>query len=336
MEGTPDLGHHWSSLVTSLAAHRQPAPQPAPPEQARAGAPSGRPTTPVSLLTGFLGAGKSTLLAGLLSDPGDVGVIRAVVNDVGRLRFDPTLIDSSDRATIELTNGCGCCIAGAATELGERLDEVAVGADLVVLEASGLADPRALAQVVEARSVLRLARTVAVVDATAVGRLLGLPAVAPLLRRQLGSAEVIVLSHTDDVSPDEAAATTASIAELAPGSPVVPSTAAEPAHRVLRPGFRIGVSLGSRSESVGAEPVTRSFEAGLPISGSALRSVLDLHRRRLLRVKGRVVVDGTPTLVQLTPSGLLLTPDRDGPLGITAVAIDQEAWPDLARLFGVG
>ncbi len=129
MDGTPDLGHQWASLVTTVAAHRG---------HQRAGRepdPSDSPNVaiPATLLTGFLGAGKSTLLAKLLADPGDAGVVRAVVNDVGRLPFDPTLIANEDAATVELTNGCGCCVAGAAAELAERLDQVAIGADLVVL-----------------------------------------------------------------------------------------------------------------------------------------------------------------------------------------------------------
>lgn len=287
----------------------------------------------MTLLTGFLGAGKSTILAGLLSDPGDAGVVRAVVNDVGRLPFDPALIDTEDGAAIGLTNGCGCCIAGAAAELAERLEQVAVGADLVVLEASGLADPPALAQVVEARPALHLDRIVAVVDARAVGPLLEVDAVAPLLRRQLAVAEAVILSHVDDATADEMTATIGAVAALAQGTPVVTSTLADPAHRVLTPGFRVGAAIPSGTGPVSAQPITRSFGAERPVSNDDLMTVIDRHRAGLLRAKGRVLLDGRPTLVQLTTSGLTLTPAEPGHLGLTVVATDATPWPDLARLF---
>ncbi len=329
MEGVPGLGHQWASVVTSVAAHRtdqEPNHDPAVTEAA----------TPVTLLTGFLGAGKSTILAGLLSDPGDIGVVRAVVNDVGRLPFDPALIANEDGAAVELTNGCGCCVAGAAAELAERLDQVAGGADLVVLEASGLADPPALAQVIEARQGLRLDRIVAVADARAVGRLLELEAVGPLLRRQLAVAEAVILSHVDDVSAEERAATTESIAALAPGTPVVTSSLATPAHRVLVPGFRVGAAIPAASGPVSAQPITRSFGASSPVLADDLLAVIDRHRSRLLRAKGRVLLDGRPTLIQLTPSGLTCIPGEPGPLGLTVVATDSTPWPDLTRVLDPG
>ncbi len=335
MDGVAGLGHQWASLITSVAAHRS--------DEERVGRGSAHPdpptAIPVTLLTGFLGAGKSTILAELLSDPGDAGVVRAVVNDVGRLPFDPTLIASEDAGAVELTNGCGCCVAGAAAELAERLDQVAVGADLVVLEASGLADPAALAQVVEARPGLALDRIVAVVDARAVDRLLELDAVAPLLRRQLAVAEAVILSHVDAGSPEDTTSMIESIAVLAPGTPIVTSDLTDPAHRVLRPGFRVGAAVPTGTGSTGTaapEPVTRSFSASTPVPADDLHALIDRHRGGLLRVKGRVLLDGRPTLVQLTPSGLTCTPAGPGPLGLTAVATDATPWPDLAELLGQG
>jgi len=100
---------------------------------------------PVVVLGGYLGAGKTTLLNELLADSGQrIGV---VVNDFGELGIDASLLaDAADDGLIDLPNGCVCCTLG--TELGVALDALATRSprlDQIVIEASGVADPSALA-----------------------------------------------------------------------------------------------------------------------------------------------------------------------------------------------
>ena len=152
-----DIEAAWRSLRTQLVAHR-------PDPGARSWGDTENPT-PVCLLTGFLGVGKSFLLADLLVNPPADVRIKAIVNDVGALEFDPTLVESTDDVRVELTNGCGCCERTA--ELADSLAALAddPSCDLIVLEASGAADPLAIAQVIAADPSLRLDRIVAVTNA---------------------------------------------------------------------------------------------------------------------------------------------------------------------------
>ena len=327
-----ELETQWGSLVMSLAAHR-PADRSAPADPALD--PGRGAATPVALLTGFLGAGKSTLLTSLLSEGDRVGRVRAVVNDIGALRFDPSLVASSDEAGIELTNGCGCCVAGAAAEVAEALDAVAIDADLVVLEASGVADPAALAQVVTARPALELDRVVAVVDARSVERLLGLAAVGPLLRRQLATATVVVLSHVDRVAVPEAERLVDVVAELAPGTPILASTIDDPASRALTPAVAVGAAAPGREPDQGLpveELVVRTLDQRIDVDGVALTELLSARPDALLRGKGRLLVDGVPALVQFTPTTWSVVPAGPGPVGLTVVAAEAEVVEPLARL----
>lgn len=100
---------------------------------------------PIVVLGGYLGAGKTTLLNELLADSGQrIGV---VVNDFGELGIDAALLaDAADDGLIDLPNGCVCCTLG--TELGVALESLAARRprlDRIVIEASGVADPAALA-----------------------------------------------------------------------------------------------------------------------------------------------------------------------------------------------
>lgn len=107
-----------------------------------------RGSTPLLLITGFLGSGKTTLINRLLALPAQprIGV---VVNEFGQIGIDGSLLKTADptgtgSGILELANGCVCCARGtemwdAALELVDR-----AGAELLIVETSGLVEPRAL------------------------------------------------------------------------------------------------------------------------------------------------------------------------------------------------
>nr|HML49093.1 GTP-binding protein [Clostridia bacterium] len=70
--------------------------------------------TPIAVLTGYLGSGKTTLVNRLLADPQGLR-IAVIVNDIGEINIDATLIAGSGHASfaddslVALTNGCICC-----------------------------------------------------------------------------------------------------------------------------------------------------------------------------------------------------------------------------------
>ncbi|MFN3634101.1 MAG: CobW family GTP-binding protein [Rhizobium rhizophilum] len=106
---------------------------------------------PVSILTGFLGAGKSTLLNRLLKDPAmkDAAVI---INEFGEVGIDHLLVESSNDAVVELSDGCLCCtVRGELVDtLAELIDGMQTGKikplSRVVIETTGLADPAPVMQ----------------------------------------------------------------------------------------------------------------------------------------------------------------------------------------------
>ena len=75
---------------------------------------------PVILLCGFLGAGKTTLVCKLLEQVNDE--ILVIVNDVASINIDGAMVRRQDAETIELENGCACCVLGA--DLSDRLSEI--------------------------------------------------------------------------------------------------------------------------------------------------------------------------------------------------------------------
>lgn len=96
-------------------------------------------------MTGFLGAGKTTYLNYLLDKNKDVRYA-IIENEYGEESIDSELILRADDDIIELNNGCLCCtlndnLYDILNSLYERRDEY----DEIIIEATGVADPRGLA-----------------------------------------------------------------------------------------------------------------------------------------------------------------------------------------------
>ncbi|PTL54876.1 hypothetical protein C7Y72_20060 [Paraconexibacter algicola] len=278
---------------------------------------------PALLLTGFLGAGKTTALNALMAARPDlrVGVIE---NEAGAEGVDSDLLQGAARV-VEIAGGCACCtvrgaLSSALELLAERTDEL----DLVVVEASGIADPVPIAQAFQVpavRGAIRIAATVCVVDVPAVAAADLLPHV---WGRQLRFADQVLLTKADRVSGPRLAAVRRRVREHAPHAGFVAGLD-DPA--VLAPG------------ATGAPPVIDAPRASDPSASSAagdghgfaahalrVATPLDAHRLEIwvreavrrpgvLRVKGVVAVRGRrrPVVVQGTPQGVALAEAR-GPV----------------------
>ncbi|MDA1361477.1 GTP-binding protein [Glycomyces luteolus] len=111
---------------------------------------------PVIVLSGHLGAGKTTLLNHLLSRPGArVGV---VVNDFGAVNVDAALVTGQIDEPVSISGGCLCCLGdvGGLDLALERLTDPRRRLDAVIVEASGIAEPAALAWMIRASKVARV------------------------------------------------------------------------------------------------------------------------------------------------------------------------------------
>ena len=158
---------------------------------------------PMSVLGGFLGAGKTTLLNRILS--GSHGVRYAVlVNDFGELAVDGSLVAAHDGETVTFANGCVCCSMG--DDLVDTLDRVLAGdrpPEHILVEASGVADPRAIADVATLHPGLSRDLVVVLVDVETVRARHEDHRLRDTVMRQLASADLLVLNKCDRVTAEE-------------------------------------------------------------------------------------------------------------------------------------
>lgn len=126
-------------------------------------------TKPTTILTGFLGAGKTTYLNHLLQNKPDTRYA-IIENEYGEQSIDSELILRAEDDIVELNNGCLCCtlndnLYDILNKLFARKEEF----DEIIIEATGVADPRGLADpfitIAPIKKQFPLTRIICLVDA---------------------------------------------------------------------------------------------------------------------------------------------------------------------------
>eukprot|EP00756_Hemistasia_phaeocysticola_P023839 Hpha_TRINITY_DN15915_c5_g3::TRINITY_DN15915_c5_g3_i1::g.73253::m.73253 len=201
----------------------------------------------VTVVTGFLGSGKSTLVSKLCEEAEQKGERLAVlVNEYA----DTTGLERAAGAGgskvlhrdewVELGGGCICCRRkGETMRALQGLLRSRGWFDHIVVETSGIADPAVLAREIEQAGregkALRFGGVICVVDAARARRHFVLPAGEGGMvggdgerldeaAEQLAQADVVVLSKTDRVPPEEVESLGRALHCLNPTAPVVPAS----------------------------------------------------------------------------------------------------------------
>ncbi|WP_280419738.1 CobW family GTP-binding protein [Nocardia carnea] len=179
---------------------------------------------PVVIVAGFLGAGKTTLLNGLLHNNRGTR-IGVVVNDFGAVNIDAMLVAGQVDAMVSVGSGCVCCAVDVAEldELFTRLTDPRAGIDVIVVEASGLAEPRNLVRMVvgSENPRIRYGGLLEVVDAAEFATTRDRH---PELASHLRLADLVVLNKVDRLGAGETARLRSEITAVTEGAPVYATT----------------------------------------------------------------------------------------------------------------
>ncbi|RDI69168.1 CobW family GTP-binding protein [Nocardia pseudobrasiliensis] len=261
---------------------------------------------PVLIVAGFLGAGKTTLLNHLLRQrDARIGV---VVNDFGAVNIDAMLVAGQVDAMVSLGNGCVCCAVdvGELDEMFERLSQPRNRIDVIVVEASGLAEPRNLIRMVLGSDNPRIhyGGLLEVVDAE---HFEDSRALHPELAAHLRLADLVVLNKADRIPEPHLARLRTELTATVEPAPVYATT-----HGRIDP--RLLFDVPRRGEPTVAEQLsfdellaehhhhdddghrhlhddydTVTFTSATPLDPRALVEFLEKPPPGLFRAKGPVV-----------------------------------------------
>jgi G3E family GTPase len=282
---------------------------------------------PLTVIGGFLGAGKTTLLNRLLQEASGVR-FAVIVNDFGDLAIDGDLVAEHGGDTITFANGCLCCTMGdnllvTLNDLTRRGDPP----EHIVVESSGVADPRQIADVAVLHPDLLRDLLIVLVDADSILERARDPRLQETVASQLDGADIVVLNKCDLADRDRLAQARDWVARQAPQAAIVETEYARLPVELL---LTLDPDRGENREAdPGTDPTAasrarhadghdhaaqfRSAAVSLerPLDLAALRARLTGLPSSILRAKGFVSSADDPVrlhLVQLSGRRLRIEP----------------------------
>lgn len=269
----------------------------------------------IILLTGFLGCGKTTLLSELLRRCPEGRRIAVIQNEFSQTTFDgDTLRDvGRDFELKELNTGSIFCVC-LFTKFKSAVVEIATAysPDIIVVEASGIADPIAIAELMEDEAVSNVAylsKIFAVVDAPrfeqVLSRIVG-------VRHQVQVADAVLVNKCDLVDNEALSRLSTVIKQINPhatelrgefGVFDIDKILDDELSEVKRE------QLGELTKCGEGGYISKSFRYAGAVKRDSLERFLTTLTDDTLRLKGYVTTDeGERLMVQYVPGQIIVTP----------------------------
>lgn len=277
---------------------------------------------PISLVTGFLGAGKTTLLRHIAAARGDRRYL-FLVNEFAAGDVDGAKLadlHAQGAGEVESIVGgsifCVCKVTDFAAALGRAADRWADAdppLDGVIVEASGIADPRVVERLLTETQLddrFALRRVVTVVDPGSFTKLIR---TLPNIRAQVEAADLILLNKTDLHDEPAIEATIAAVRDVRPGATIVPTRYCE---AVIDPFEEVQAERADGDYAYCADPNYHAIDVPTdrPFDAASLEQLIDARAESLYRLKGNVRLnDGTAAHLELAAGGLTIEPLEHAP-----------------------
>ena len=226
--------------------------------------------TKVTVIGGYLGSGKTTLINHLLRSA-DGSRLAVLVNEFGNLPIDGDLIEAIDGEVINVVGGCICCSYG--TDLVAGLLDIGLAepkADHILIEASGVALPGAVAGTVQILNGFSLNGVVVMADAEMVRQLAQDYYLSDTITRQLTDADFVILNKVDLVTDNSRTATLGWLAKEYPDTRFIETSRAN-----LPPALLLGMPQNSDRHLSDRSVSHASLFSSISIE---LENVMDVER----------------------------------------------------------
>jgi len=244
---------------------------------------------PLALVAGFLGSGKTTFLRHI-SARNDGRRLAFLVNDFAAIDVDAQILSDLDGEIVSIPGGSIFCRCLATTFINTltRIASMPSPVDGVVIEASGMADPRSLADMLrDSRLDERydLATVVSLVDPGTFRKLL---ATLPAMRTQVECADVVLLNKIDAFDEGTLQDTEDAIRSVRDDVPVVRCIRGDAPVRFFRGTSNALAVHGDPTPCRDASFLSATFRFRAPRNVGTVAEILNRHGRILWRAKGFV------------------------------------------------
>lgn len=292
---------------------------------------------PLALVTGFLGSGKTTLLRHII-EKNRTRKIAYLVNEFSSLDVDGEVLADTDADVMSIPGGsifCQCLVTqfiGTLRTVAEKFDRLDAPLVGVVVEASGIADPRVIGKMLEETRldrVYQLGQIVSVVDPGSFTKLLK---TLPNITAQIEACDLAVINKTDLYEESQIVSAEREVCRI------------HPAATVLRTQFgRVDTDLFAHEGhedlqgqyALCADPNYHTFRAKIdrPVMLDHLLADIEKVRSAVYRIKGFVPAAGGAVYLDVSESGVVTMPiDDDRETGELAFIAHPAGRADVADM----
>lgn len=282
---------------------------------------------PICLITGFLGTGKTTLLKRIVEQNRDRKWIY-LVNEFSALDVDGAIISEDNPNVVSIPGGsifCKCLVTefiGQMTRIYEQHTDV----EGVVIEASGMADPRVIADMLKETGLgahFELNNIVSIVEPRSFLRLIH---TLPNIIHQVEAADLVLLNKCDLFDKEQLAETEQAVFNIKAEANLVrcEKAAAD---------FPIFGNAGSHDELHGEyakcrDPRYSAFALELPhaVDPKKYTSIIEADEDSVYRVKGYIQTMEGPAYFDYSKASFTLTPCQPrGSYGLAWICKGEDA-----------
>jgi G3E family GTPase len=253
----------------------------------------------VIIIAGFLGSGKTTLLKKLIYH--DINRGRhphVIMSEFGNIDIDGLLLDSSRIKLTTITGGCACC--DLREELAEAFNDAvnASPGSTILIESTGVGDPAGILESIQPsidNGIASIASVIVVYDAS---RPLLSGKDRELVRKQLQTADIIVINKADLASQADIQSVLSDIREINPLAELIVTSHGEiDFERVLagKSGIKDVEGMESSSETFRS----LGFQIEEPLSHQSLEKWLKTLPPSVVRAKGFVELAGQEGIFEI-------------------------------------
>ena len=260
---------------------------------------------PICLVTGFLGTGKTTFLKNIVAHNRDRKIVY-LINEFSAHDVDGAIVSAENPNVVSIPGGsifCKCLV----TEFIGQLKAAAEhwpDADGVVIEASGMANPKVIEQMLAETKLdqyFRLAVIISIIDPNS---FLKLRHTLPNILAQIEASDVVLINKTDRNSPEKTAEADAAVRAINPVAERIKTVQCA----VEVDLFAEHVPRGLQGEYAKCrDPNYATFVTEQPVNGAALERFVLENSDDIYRVKGTL----TGEFFDYSTAGVIRTAQSD-------------------------